>query len=265
MKNNLILLIFLVTFYSCCNRNQRDLLTKNKAIFLHHSTGNKIWKGNSSKMYYKLFKEGDVQRWINKYNLKNKTNFFIEEQNFPKEKPYGWHNYPFDYYNIWVKNAGETTYMEEPTLEMLTKQYGLIILKHCFPVSNILDDTGNPDIDSDEKRLENYKIQYIALKNKMHKFPETKFLVWTGAALVQGATNEEKAKRMKEFVEWVKNEWDIEDDNIYIWDFYSFETEGGLYLKDEYSVSKTDSHPTKEFAGKLAPLFAKKVVDILKL
>ena len=32
---------------------------------------------------------------------------------FPKPNPYGWNNYPYDYYNIWVKNAGEELYMEE--------------------------------------------------------------------------------------------------------------------------------------------------------
>ena len=36
---------------------------------------------------------------------------------FPKASPYGWHNYPYDYYDIWVKHAGNEPYMEEPSME----------------------------------------------------------------------------------------------------------------------------------------------------
>ena len=56
-----------------------------------------------------------------KYNKENNKNYLIKEMTFPKASPYGWHNYPYDYYNIWVKHAGNEPYMEEPTLEMLTK------------------------------------------------------------------------------------------------------------------------------------------------
>ena len=52
--------------------------------------------------------------------------------------------------------------------------------------------------------------------------------------------------------------------NIYIWDFYELETEGGLYLKDDYAVSPGNSHPNKEFSAKVAPLFCNRVVDIIE-
>lgn len=263
MQTKLLLFFtFIILLYSCNNKNQEGMLKENKAIFLHHSTGNDIWKGGVSKYSYKLFKEGDVQKEIKKYNKNNKTNYSIVEQVFPKKEPYGWNNYPFDYYNIWVKNAGNNPFMEEPTLEMLTKEYGLIIWKHCFPVSSVLEDTGNLDINSEEKRLENYKLQYNALKRKMHEFPNTKFLVWTGAALVREATKEENAKRMKEFVDWVKNEWNETGDNIFLWDFYELETEGSLYLKDEYAYSSSDSHPNKNFASKTSEYFVNRIFDI---
>ena len=114
---------------------------------------------------------------------KNKTDYVISELSFPKKSPYGWENYPYDYYNIWVKNAGQDPYLEEPTLEILTAGYEVIILKHCFPVSRISEDAGTPNIDSDEKRIENYKLQYNALKQKMHQFPHNKFIVWTPCSL----------------------------------------------------------------------------------
>lgn len=237
---------------------------ENKVIFLHHSTGKLIWTGDVSKVSFKLFKEGEAQKWIKKYNNSNKTNYHIKEIAFPKSEPYGWKNYPYDYYNIWVKNAGENPFMEEPTLEMLTKEYGLIIWKHCYPVSGIEEDSGSPDINSEIKSLENYKLQYIALKEKMHEFPDTKFLVWTGAVRVKGANSPESAERMKLFTDWVVNEWDEKDDNVFLWDFYSLETEGGIYLKDEYARSTVDSHPNKTFSSKAAKLFSQRIIDVLE-
>ncbi len=47
-------------------------------------------------------------------NIKKTTS--LEEVAFPKSKPYGWNNYPYDYYNIWVNNAGPKPFMKEPTL-----------------------------------------------------------------------------------------------------------------------------------------------------
>ena len=258
----LLFFTFIVLLFSCNNKKPENMSKKDKAIFLHHSTGTTVWRGTVSKISWKLFKEGNLQKWIKKYNKKNGANYSIEEMAFPKKAPYGWRNYPYDYYNIWVKNAGEKPYMEEPTLEMLTKEYGLIIWKHCYPVSDISEDIGSPDIEAEEHRLENYKLQYEALKEKMLEFPETKFLVWTGATHAEVNTTEEKAKRMKEFTNWVRNDWDKKGDNIFLWDFYELETEGGLYLKNENMLREGDSHPNRPFAESLIPMFGKRIVDV---
>jgi hypothetical protein len=216
-------------------------------IFLHHSTGENVWYGG-------------VLEWFDQ----NAPNYRIVEQYFPKDSPYGWNNYPYDYWNIWVNHAGSSPYMNEPTLEILTAQYHVIIFKHCFPVGEIEADTGSPNIASEEKRLENYKLQYDALKTKMHAFPNNLFIVWTGAALTQNSTNEAAATRARAFFEWVRNEWDDPGDNIYIWDFYELETEGGLYLKDEYAEDPYDSHPNGTFSQMVAPLFCQRIVNVLE-
>ena len=154
--------------------------------------------------------------------------------------------------------------MEEPTLEILTKQYSLVVFKHCFPVGYIEEDSGSPDIDSKEKRMENYKLQYMALKEKMLQFPDNKFLVWTGAANVKDKTTPEYAQRTRDFVNWVKTEWDSEGDNIFLWDFYEHETEGGIYLTENNARDKHDSHPAKSFGEKIAPLFCQRIVDVIE-
>jgi len=236
-----------------------------KIILLHHSTGSLIWQGG-------------VPEWFERYNTGHGTNYQIEERSFPKGSPYPWNNYPYDYWNIWVRHGGEEPYLEEPTLEILTEQYDVIVWKHCFPVSNIEADTGNPDIESQDKRIENYKLHYRALKEKMHEFPETRFIVWTGAAQVERTSlkmklkalltgtslDGESARRARVFFDWVRNEWDEPGDNIYIWDFYELETEGGLYLKEAYAVNPTNAHPNSAFSRKVAPLLCRRIVDAIE-
>ena len=274
MKSFTYIFITIILLFSCNNNDNKNLSknhTTTRIIFLHHSTGENIWKGGyfSGKTFFqKILKRSSkneaVPKWFSQYNTDHHSDYLITDQYFPKTKPYGWKNYPFDYYNIWVKHAGEEPYLEEPTLEILTKKYDVIIWKHCFPVSGILPDSTVPDIDSDIKTLGNYKLQYEALKRKMHEFPNVKFIVWTGAALVQAATTEENAKRAKKFFDWVRNEWDEPGDNIYLWDFYQLETDGGLYMKKEYASGTTDSHPNPSFSQKVYPLFCQRIVDIIE-
>lgn len=222
-----------------------------RIIFLHHSTGEVIW-------------EGGVPELFDEYNEDNGTDYQITAQDFPKDSPYGWENYPYDYWNIWVNHAGSAPYKTEPTLEILTGDYDVIVFKHCFPVSDIEPGNGSGEVDSSEKTLANYQLQYEALKGKMHEFPDTKFIVWTGAAQVKDATNPEYANRAQEFFSWVTAEWDEPGDNIFIWDFRELETEGGLYLTNSNAADSYDSHPSPSFAKKVAPLFGQRVVDVIE-
>ncbi len=224
-----------------------------KIIFFHHSTGRFIWRGG-------------VPQWFKEYNRENNKNYQIIEQIFPKPDPYGYGrlNFPYDYWNIWVNNGGPEPYKNEPTLEMVAKKYDIIIWKHCFPVTYISEDMGEPNINSDEKRIENYKLHYEALKSKMNQFNSKKFIVWTGAAQVRGAIGDESARLARSFFHWVRDEWDQPNDNIFLWDFYELETEGGLYFKDEYAMSEKDSHPNKSFSERVAPLFCQRIVDVIE-
>ena len=234
-----------------------------KVLFLHHSTGKCIWRGKTNRYISKLTGSSDILKYFREYNRKTRADIQIEERIFPKKLPYGWNNYPYDYYNIWVKNAGDKPFLEEPTLEILTKKYDVIIFKHCYPVSRILEDTGPPDIDSDIRRIENYKLQYNALKQKMHEFPDNKFIVWTPAVMTKNQLHEDEARRTLEFYRWIIDEWDEKGDNIFIWDFYQYETEGGLYLSEKYAEGAANSHPARDFAAKVSPLLSKFVIDVV--
>jgi len=265
----IIIFIFLGSCKSGHNAPETNI------IFLHHSTGAIIWKGaitspitkairRISASYAEKVDAREHLPWLfDKYNRKYSTNYLIKEQPFPKAEPYGWNNDPYDYFNIWVKNEGPSPFMNEPTLEILTKDFDVIIFKHCFPVSNIQADKDTADLYSDIKTIANYKLQYLALREKMHQFPDTKFILFTGAAQVKSNISEEEAKRAREFFAWVISSWDIPEDNIFIWDLYNLETEGGLYLKEEFAVSSEDSHPNYYFAGRAYKLLFNRIIDVI--
>lgn len=271
-KFSIVVLVLL--FSASCHKT--DDISSVKIAYLHHSTGGVLWRGGHNPFAHKVIRKlsqklSDVldrhavlPDLFKDYNKEKHTKFTIEEREFPKEKPYGWKNYPYDYYNIWVRNAGDMPYMEEPTLEMLTKEYQVITFKHCFPVSNIKPDQEIADIDSETRTIANYKMQYLAIRDKLHEFPDTKFILFTGAAQTQANTNEESATRAKDFFTWVTNEWDVPGDNIYLWDLYSLQTEGGLYFKDEYAVSSENSHPNKAFASRVVKLLFDRIIDIIE-
>jgi len=252
--------VLLLFFNSCKNSEEVSMKNQTKIIFLHHSTGGIIWQGGLSRIARKLGFDGDVSRWFTNYNKTNGKNYLITDANFPNKMG----NDPYDYYNIWVKNAGNNPFNEEPTLEILTAKNNVIVFKHCFPASNINPDTVAPDINSNIRTLGNYKLQYNALKEKMLQFPENKFIIWTPPARVKNNTNEEEANRAQEFSNWVKTEWDIKGDNIYLWDFRELEVEGELYLKDLYADAPTNSHPNKKFAEQVAPYFCQRIVNVIE-
>ncbi|NPV02010.1 MAG: hypothetical protein HPY53_11580 [Brevinematales bacterium] len=219
-------------------------------IYLHHSTGGCVWYGG-------------VPEWFDAYNASNNVNYQITDREYPKSSPYGWENYPYDYWNIWINHAGDTQYMEEDTLEILTLVYDVIVWKHCYPVSELASDPANADITSPAKTIENYKLQYNALKAKMHQFSGNRFIVWTGAALLETNSTSEQATNAYNFFEWVKDTWDEPGDNIYIWDFYTLETGGGIYLIVSNAEAVDNNHPNAVFSQIVAPFFGQRAVNVI--
>ncbi len=276
LPRNQALIIFLTLILimsSCRNQDENPGL---KILFLHHSTGEVIYNGRppsvlkrltakiSKQLADKLPPKAQLPSLIEEYNQVHGKDYSITEQEFPKAAPYGWNNNPYDYFNIWVYNAGNNPFMEEPTLEILTKDYQVIIFKHCYPVSNIKPDQDSANVNSYYQSIANYKLQYQALRDKMNSFPNTKFILFTGAAQVEANIPEDEAIRAREFFTWVINEWDIPGDNIYIWDLYNLETAGELYLKKEYAESANDSHPNKYFASIAVRLLFNRIIDVIE-
>ncbi len=234
-------------------------------IFLHHSTGAGVYD------------QGNVEEWINNYNTNHATNYVISELSYPNS-PYPWENYPYDYWNLWINNACNNDDPDIACLENLCVNYDVVIFKHCFPGSDILPDDPEPSVSSSRKSLENYKLQYRALRGLMDTYPENKFIVWTLAPLHRLATSAENAERARTFVNWVKDEWLMEDGkdhpNINIFDFFGYVAEsdptpenGQLNcLKYDYEGSHTgsDSHPNTLANQTVGPIFAQFIINTIE-
>lgn len=232
-------------------------------IFLHHSTGGNVFYG------------GDVSDWFAAYNSANGTSYQITERAYPND-PYPWENYPYDYWNLWAHGAC-TSQPGKECLNTLAAAYNVVIFKHCFPGADVQADTGSPNIASGRKSLENYKLQYRALRALMDGSPETKFIVWTLAPLHRLATDPETAARAKTFVDYVKNDWLTEDGphpNIFIFDFWGYAAEddpspahgevNSLRYDYEDSHSGSDSHPNTLANEHIGPLFAQFIINTIE-
>ncbi len=238
------------------------MLFGQKAVFLHHSTGENVYNAG-------------VPAQIATLNSANGTSVSIAEFDYPSGT-YDWKNYPYDFWYLWIGGGCGTAYPNlRECLSYYTSQYDLIIYKHCYPGAGIQADSGTPSVSSETKTIGNYKLQYRALRALMDSYPNNKFMVWTLAPLHRLATNSTQAARAREFVNWVKNEWLFEDGkphpNIYIFDFYglaasSIESEGQINcLKYNYEKDHNgdDSHPNSLANTTIAPIFAKAIYDAL--
>ena len=239
----------------------------NRVVFLHHSTGGGV------------FWEGGVDQWIADYNASHGTAIQVEEREYPSE-PYAWENYPYDYWNLWINGACDSSNPNIECMDSLASKYDVVIFKHCFPGAYVIPDFDyeTPDVGSMERSMANYKLQYQALRELMDSYPDTVFIVWTLAPLHRMDTDAEAAARAAEFVRWVKEDWLHEDGkahpNIRIFDFWGLVAETSsnpsqgqancLKYQFEQSHSDSDSHPNAEANRMVGPIFAQFIVDNLE-
>lgn len=224
-----------------------------RVAYLHHSTGGVVWGGGVA---------GQIQSW----NSGHGTDYRITEVTYPATSGgYPWSNYAYDYWNLWVSHTGASRDRGELNLDDLAAAYDVIVWKHCYPGSNIDPDDVPTDVTSSQQTLRNYREQYARLKDRMRAFPGLRFVVWTQPALLAIHTNAGEAGRAREFARWVKEDWDVPGDNIYVWDFRALEADAdGLYLPTANAASPTDSHPNATLGASAAPGIARRIIDVIE-
>jgi hypothetical protein len=221
-------------------------------VFLHHSVGANIYFG------------GNVEDHIRDHNSQHGTSIVPSERHYMDE------NYPYDYWNTWVNGqCGGSS--DRECIGSLASEYDLIIFKHCYPVCWISESSGEPDVTSSEKTVENYKLQYRALRTMMDSRPDTKFMAWTAAPLTQSVLSESGGPAMiaraRAFAEWVRDDWLTEDGqehpNIFVFDFFGLATDPATdCMRPEYA-NGDDPHPNDAAAAAIGPLFAQAITDAL--
>ncbi len=217
-------------------------------LYLHHSTGERIWRGGIPELLAAANAAGD-------------TDCRIVERAYPIA-PYAWSNDPYDYWRLWVKHRGDKGLLGQPTLDQLARDWDVIVFKHCFTASRMEPEPAGGGADPSRRTPTNYRRQLTELKAVLREFGDTRFLVWTPPPLVAAATNPTAAALTDDHARWMREEWDEPGDNIHLWDFRAIAAADG-YLRPEYAAGPSDSHPNAELAALAAPMFVRRLADVV--
>lgn len=227
-----------------------------KIYFLHHSIGGNILEGGVVDAY-KALRSGDT----------------LNEVMYPNDNCRGsWQNRPIDYHAFWINGVNDCT----PNWDFNTavKEAKMIIFKSCYTHDAFSDDS-SPEvqaIDADGNRPNNagvtsnnyisvYKKAMNGLKKKFKETPNTLFVFWTFPPKLNYSA-QFPVERSIEFANWLRNEWDEPGDNIFLWDYRKLATDGtDRNFPTKYAQG--DDHANITFARKVAPLFAKRIANIM--
>ncbi len=229
-------------------------------LFLHHSTGESVWRGG-------------VPEWFEAYNAAHGTTYRIVEHAYP-HAPYPWRNDPADYCRLWMPDGQPATSAVDgqETLADLTRHFDVIVLKTCFTGSDLVADdpvdegTRDGDAASMRKAPANYRACLRALREAFHAYPQTRFVVWTIPPRVAAETTPDAARLAAQVTDWMRQDWDIAGDNVFLWDYRALAMEGakGDMPGPLYAVHDKDSHPSPGFATRVAPLLGQRIVDVIE-
>jgi len=161
---------------------------------------------------------------------------------------------------------------QEAQLSDLVADYDVVIMKHCYPASDVLEDVGGTDPSSPRQCLENYRAIYRLLRDMFDENPDTLFILWTlppRHRLFEPSDGDKDANaaRATAFSNWLKGDFLTEGGshhNIYVWDFRELVMDPDTnFLRYEYelSQSRSDSHPNKVANNEVGPQFAQFIVD----
>lgn len=153
--------------------------------------------------------------------------------------------------------------MKELTIEMLSKKYSVLILKHSFPVSNIMPDRGLADFGSNLKTCQNYKLQWNTLERKAPYLLGNKV-----QSIYRCSSNYRCQNRVRGCTIYRVLSLGGTGIGPGGWQYISVgpisPTDWGRLVLDDFALSPTDSHPNEQFAGKASNLLFNRIIDIIE-
>ncbi|MBN2764176.1 MAG: hypothetical protein JXR41_13875 [Bacteroidales bacterium] len=225
---------------------------KTNIIFLHHSVGNHLIENGSVR---ELLGEQGYDFWDHNYNwigLRDpQGNFRDYSYNVP-----GDNTDTIGFRDIFAQKLYD---LPVNTLSGLF-QHEVIILKSCFPNSNV-DSKAN---------LQERKKMYLQIRDVMAAHQDKLFIILTSPPLNPAETDLRTAARARQVSDWLVSEEFLSGlSNVFVFDYYSLLAEDDSdavdfnMLREEYREG-TDSHPIKNADEEIAPFFVEFIIKTIK-
>jgi len=125
-------------------------------------------------------------------------------------------------------------------------QYDVIMVKSCYPTSNI----GSDD------QLNEFKSYYVSMRNRMDQYPDKIFIIVTQPPQVPGESNSEEGVRARALADWLKSdEFLTGHPNVFVFDFFDALAGSDNFLRSEYRIDNHDGHPNERANRAIGPAF----------
>lgn len=214
-------------------------------IFLHQSTGRNLIEQGKVR---ELFQQAGYNLWDHDYNdigLRDPNGQFTGySYNVPKDN-----TNPDGLAGIFQQPAYPLPFNTFSGL----LQHEVIILKSCFPNSNI----------PDEDRLAQLKSWYLKIRARMDRYPDKVFIILTQPPLNPAETSLEVAARARALADWLNSDEFLKDHpNVFVFDFFNMLAEQDSKRPD-YNMLRisyrdgVDSHPNLQANETIGPVFVK--------
>jgi hypothetical protein len=125
-------------------------------------------------------------------------------------------------------------------------QYDVIMVKSCYPTSNI----GSDD------QLNEFKSYYLTMRNRMDQYPDKPFIIVTQPPQVPNSSDPGEGIRARALADWLKSdEFLAGHPNVFVFDFFDNLAGADNFLRPDYRVDENDGHPNERANRTIGPIF----------
>lgn len=215
-----------------------------KALFIHRSVGNNLINDGD---FYRLLGESEYSGELSDYDnntglLRDNAGAAKLDLKFPNDN-----TRPADYAELFSATGKE----KYSGLYDLVMSYDFIVIKSCYPNSNIKSD--------DE--LKRIKKCYQIIATYFTALPNKKLLILTSPPLRPFAISTDNAHRARLLADWLFLE--PLGANVRVFNFFDLLADDSNYLRAEYrKLLPFDNHPNKKASIAVAPKLIQQLKSI---